>query len=206
MLDQENGDLEIRADAADEVHQALFLVVVQAGRGLVEQQQLGACRERPGPLHPALVAVGQVPRQPVLVVADAHEIQALFGHRMDLGLFQVLARSVQNGPEGADSGPAVHSGHHVLQHGHVLEQAQVLERSSHAFLCDPMGFESHDRLPLEPDVACVGPIEPREAIEDRGLACAVRADEADDGAFLDIEAEPVDDVQPSELQRQIVNV
>jgi len=113
---------------------------------------------------------------------------------------------MQNGPEGADSGPAVHSGHHVLQHGHVLEQAQVLERPSHAFLCDPMGFESHDRLPLEPDVACVGPIEPREAIEDRGLARAVRADEADDGAFLDIEAEPVDDVQPSELQRQIVNV
>ena len=87
----------------DQVHQALFFVVIQAGRGLVEQQQLGARGERPGPLHPALVAVGQVSGQPVLLVADADEIQALFGHLVDFGLFPVLARSTQNSPEGADS-------------------------------------------------------------------------------------------------------
>ena len=68
------------------------------------------------------------------------------------------------------------------------------------------GLSLHDRLALEPDVACVGPVEPGQAIEDRGLAGAVGADEADDGAFLDIEAEAVDDVQPPEAQRQIVNL
>jgi len=44
VFDQEDGDLELLADAPDERHETLFFVEVQTGRGLVEQQQRGPGR------------------------------------------------------------------------------------------------------------------------------------------------------------------
>ncbi len=65
MLDQQNGDVLGIADALDLALQDLDLVVVQAGRRLVEQQQLGARRQRAGKFDPLADRERQRPRHGV---------------------------------------------------------------------------------------------------------------------------------------------
>ena len=59
MLDQQDGDVELVPDAADDLHQLGGLGGVHAGGGLVQQQQLGAGGQGADDLQPALGAVGQ---------------------------------------------------------------------------------------------------------------------------------------------------
>ena len=46
VLDPDHGDAELVLDAQDEAREVLALVAIEAGRGLVEQQQRGLERER----------------------------------------------------------------------------------------------------------------------------------------------------------------
>ena len=57
-------------------------------------------------------------------------------------------------------------------------------------------------LPLEADLAGVGPIEPGDEIEQGGLAGAVRADDADQLAFGEVEIDGVDRGEAAEAPRQ----
>lgn len=60
MLDQQNGKVEFLADPGNEIHQITRLIRVHSGRRLIEQQQLGSGRERPGNLKAALVTIAQI--------------------------------------------------------------------------------------------------------------------------------------------------
>ncbi len=79
-------------------------------------------------------------------------------------------------------GARVHADHHVLEHGHAREQREVLERAADAERGHVMRGVADDRLALEDQVAAVRRVEPAHAVEQRGLARAVRADQPDDVA------------------------
>ena len=68
----------------------------------------------------------------------------------------------------------------VVEHAHAVEQRHVLEGAADAELGDGVARLGQDRAALEQDVARVGDVEPREAVEERGLAGAVGADQAGD--------------------------
>ena len=74
VLDQEQREVEVVAQAADQRPQLLDLLVVEAARRLVEQEQLRAGGERTGELDPLLRAVGKLGR---LVVREAGEADVL---------------------------------------------------------------------------------------------------------------------------------
>src|SRR5690606_41231676 len=63
------------ADPADQVPHLGLLAVVEAGARLVEEQQIRLAGERPGDLHPALLAVRQGPGRAVPVAAQADEVE-----------------------------------------------------------------------------------------------------------------------------------
>ncbi len=54
-----------------------------------------------------------------------------------------------------------------------------------------MARQPEQRHAVERDVAAIALVEPRDAVEERGLAGAVRADQADDAPGRDIEGDPV---------------
>ena len=95
--------------------------------------------------------------------------------------------------------------HDVLEHGQRREEREVLERPPDAERRDAMGRQPEDRAAVEADVASVGRVEAAQAVEERRLAGAVRADEADDGAALDVEAEPVEGDDAAEVNREIAH-
>ena len=63
VLDEEHGQALLLPELGDELGERRGLLRVHARGGLVEQEQLRLGRERAGDLEPALVAVGQVPRE-----------------------------------------------------------------------------------------------------------------------------------------------
>src|SRR3546814_3157038 len=64
----------------------------------------------------------------------------------------------------------------VFRDRHAAEDALDLERSRHAALADLMGFEPGEVVIVEGDGARVRPEEPRDQVEERRLAGAVRID------------------------------
>ena len=68
---------------------------------------------------------------------------------------------------------------HIVEHRHGAEQREVLERAADADLGDAVRRAVEDALPFEQDVAASRRVEAAEAVEQRGLAGAVRADQAE---------------------------
>jgi hypothetical protein len=65
--------------------------------------------------------------------------------------------------------------------------ATKLERTGDTAARQFLGRKAGDRCPIETDLAAVGPVEPGNEIEQGGLAGAVRADDADQFAFGEVE-------------------
>jgi hypothetical protein len=77
-------------------------------------------------------------------------------------------------------------------HGEAAEQARVLERSGQAELCAPLWSALRDVATLEDDLPRVRDEEARDEVEERGLAGAVRSDDADDLALVQLDRHVVD--------------
>jgi hypothetical protein len=88
-------------------------------------------------------------------------------------------------------------------YGGVLEQLDVLERAGDAEARDPVGRHLGDVLILEEDPSRGRAIDPRNQVEDRALAGAVRPDDRQDLALLDREGHRVDRLQATEMKREI---
>ena len=170
VIDQD--DREGPVEGADQVGDADALVRREAGQRLVEQQELGARRERQGDLEQALVAVGQVRRdgpglvgeadggeEPQRLVVQVGEAPAVGEHREAAAMLRL-----RRDP-------------HVLEHRERVEDADDLERARDAQRDDPVGEERGDGRAADPCLATVGGQEPRQEVEEGRLAGAVRADD-----------------------------
>ncbi len=62
------------------------------------------------------------------------------------------------------------------------------------------------RLTLEQDLAFLRRVDPGDHVEERRLAGAVRADDADDLALADDEVEPVEAPEPTEGERDALHL
>ena len=153
---------------------------VHAGRGLVEREELRIGGERPGDLEPALVAVGQVPREVVGALGDADVLEQLEGALFDRPLLATRAGVAQHRAEHAGAGAHVPADHHVLERGEVAEQADVLERPGDAARGDVVRLQAAERLPGERERAAVGRVDAGQHVEERRLAGAVGTDQAVD--------------------------
>ncbi len=67
------------SDVLNDLRQALDLGRIDAGGRLVEQQQARLQRERTGDLQQTLLAVGEVLREFVRALGDAHELEQRHG-------------------------------------------------------------------------------------------------------------------------------
>ena len=93
----------------------------------------------------------------------------------------------------------------VVEHAHVVEQRHVLERPADADFRNGVAGLAEDRASFKEDVAAVGDVEPREAIEERRLAGAVGADEADDLPRRNVKRYAVEGDNAAEAHRDVLN-
>ena len=119
---------------------------------------------------------------------------------------------------------------HVLKHGQLGEQADILEGTGNALVSDhvrrvrnhiavqphvlpgvelfhlAVGKVFHNGLPQEIDLAVGGLIHAGDAVEGRGLAGAVGADQSHDLPLVDIQVQVIDGHNAAELHGHIFNM
>ena len=177
--------------------------------GLVEQQERrlrrGGARDlQPAPVRVREAVCGLVPA--VAYEALAEEREALRGEFPDLALFAAHSRRAQHRAEDARARVAVRGRHDVLDDAHVQEETQRLERPRDTALADLVRLEADEALSFQEDVAGVRPVDARDQVEERRLPRAVRPDDADDLAPIDVDVEVCDDGATAEVERDSLNL
>ena len=104
----------------------------------------------------------------------------------------LVARALRHAPPvgGADE--------HVLEHAHVRERLGDLEGTADPRAAAVLPREAGDVLVVERDPTRVGPIHAGDQIEQRGLAGAVRPDDAQRFSVVQLHAQVVDDLHAAE--------
>ena len=146
---------------------------IDAGGGLVEQQQLGLVQHGGGQRQALLPAARERAGELVRAVGEAEPLQRL-GHP--------LAPPVQ----GVEAGDEVE----VLPDGEILVEAEALGHVADLALDRPRLVD--DVVAEAGAAAAVGRQQAAQHADGRGLAAAVGAEEAADLAALDLDAEVVD--------------
>jgi hypothetical protein len=206
VLDQEDGDVHLLGEPADDTHQVLAHRRRQPDRRLVEQQERRVGGQRPDDLDHALLAAGQIAHELVLERLDAHQRQKLAGavHRLRLGAMRLGQAEHQAEEAAADLG--MKDDQHVFQHRHLAEQAAVLEGPAHAARRDLVRRHAVDALALEADLAGGRAHVAGDDVEQRRLAGAVRPDQRPDFARVGVEGHAGQRLEPGEMHRQVTDL
>jgi hypothetical protein len=172
---------------------------IDAGQGLVEEDDLGTGHERHAEVQELLLAVREIRREAVPEVDDAQVLEKLV---RPSGRLRALTSD-----EPPEQGAVTLLGReqHVLEHSHLREQLDQLERARDPAAMHPVGAEPRDVLALEPDVAAGRAKDPGDAVEQRGLAGSVGADHPEKIARLHAQAHPAQRGKAEELLRQLVD-
>ncbi len=95
--------------------------------------------------------------------------------------------------------PRVEAHHHVLENSHLLEEPDALERAADAPRGDHVRAQADHGPAVDEDLAFLRLLHARDAVEQRRLAAAVGADDAEDLASVHVERDVVDSPQAAEL-------
>src|SRR5258708_2193171 len=95
--------------------------------------------------------------------------------------------------------------HDVLQHAHAPERPDDLEGAAHPCRTDFVGAPADDVPALQQDLALVGPDKTVQQVEQRGLAGAVRSDDAEDFAAHDLDTDVAHRLEAAERFRGIAH-
>src|SRR5262245_47748647 len=173
VLDQQHGLAPI-PKARHGVQQIVEERPVDAGRGLVEEDQRRIRHEHPHELDELLLTIGQVAGVLVRQPSQPHEIEQLAAAAL-----RVLAGAARDDQQ-------------ILERRQLGEHPNELERAADTAPGDLPGPEPVDALAAKAHAARVEPLDPGDAIEQRGLAGAVWADEAVDAPRRQAQRDVVD--------------
>ena len=91
--------------------------------------------------------------------------------------------------------------HHIVLDGHGAEQRQVLKGAADARCGDAVPGDGEQGAAVEHDLPALAGVEPRQAVEQRGLAGAIGPDQARDLPRGDVERDAVERHDAAEMHR-----
>ena len=145
--------LPLVADAPDQRAQPVDLVVVEAARRLVEQQQLRPRRERARKLDALLDAERQIGDAALRDVGQIEEVDQLPGDVASVCSSRLVQGSRSALLRKSRAAERMAADAHVVEHRHGAEQREVLERAADADVGDAMRRPVEDAAAVEQDVA-----------------------------------------------------
>src|SRR5206468_2601334 len=174
VVDEQDAHSVVIADRPHDGRELGHLGLGQAGGRLVEEQEARLRGERARDAEPALVAVGKPPGR--LVTADLQPEQL----QQPRGAPARQARP-RAGAEGGDLD--------VLAYGQTGERPAVLERAREPEAATAVRAPRGDVASLEGHGAGRWKVEASEDVDERGLAGAVRPDQAHDLVAVELEGD-----------------
>ena len=205
MFDQQHGHLALVADAADQVAQHVDLLVVEAAGGLVQQQYLRFGGERARQFDALLGAERQAGNRGMGDVFEVEIAEDFVNAVVDRGLAAANPGQFQRVADDVAIGAGMGADPDVVEHRKIGEQSDVLEGAADADFGDPVRRPRQDALALHQDVAGARLVEPAQAVEERGLAGAVRPDQAEDLALFHVERYAVQRNDAAEHDADVAN-
>jgi hypothetical protein len=189
LVGDEDDGLALGLERPDDLEELLRLLRRQHGRGLVEDENLGAAVERLQDLDALLLRDGN--RLDARVRRDRKA--ELLRQRAD-----ALLRRVH-----VEERPAARLGREddVLRHRHYRYEHEVLVHHAHAPIDRIAGRRDANGLPVQMDLALVGVVEPVEDVHERRLARAVLAEQGVHLALGQLEVDAVVGDHPREALR-----
>jgi hypothetical protein len=167
------------------------LFMVEAAGGLVEQQDFRIGGQCPCELDTLLGAERQAGNGGVRDVFEVKIGEDLVDLGVDRGLGAADPAEFQRVADDIAGGAGVGADAHIVEHREIGKQRYVLEGAADADLGDPVRRPPEDAPAFHQDVAGARLIKPAQAVEQRGLAGAVRSDQAEDLALMHVEGDAV---------------
>ena len=166
------------------------LVRIHPRRGLVEQQEARLRDQRAGDLQPSAVGVGEAVGEVVDAREQAVLEEAQRGEAPRARGLLLVGDPARPGDGTPQPGAlvTVAADQDVLEHRHALEDAARLKGAGDAEGRDLMRRARLEGHAAEEHAALVRDLEAAQAVEERGLAGAVGADEPDDLVLAEREA------------------
>ncbi len=164
-------------DPAQPAAQVLADLGIERPEGLVEEEHAGLDRERAGERDALALAAGELRRVAVGEPRELDQVEEVADPAADLGPARPL-RSL----------PGVEAVGDVVGHAHVLEQRVVLEHEAHGPL---LHGQARGVVALEQDAAAIGEVETGDDAQERRLARARGAEQAEQLAGPHLEVEVV---------------
>ena len=169
MRDHHGRQSELALQLADFDAHLLAQLGVEIGQRLIEQQHVGPENQRAGQRHALLLAAGQLSRQPLAQVLEAHEAQCLGNLRRHLRLRHLAHLEAERD---------------VLGHRQMRKQRVALEHEAGVAL---PGRQRGNVALAQTHAAGRRLDEARHDAQRRRLAAAGRAEQHDEFAIGDVE-------------------
>ena len=206
MFDQRNRRAEFVVHIQDKAAHVLFLLDIHAGHGFIQQQKFGFGGQRTRQFHPLFQPVRQTAHGGLADRLNFQKVDDLF-HDFAVGdLFSLSAAFPDRLRQQTGFHMRQPAGHDVVEHAHPLKQRDVLERARDAKAGNLIGFHRLALFAAKPDLAVLGMIEPRDHVQHRRFARAIRPDDRPDLAFADIKRNVLDRLHPAEPQGDAAHV
>ncbi len=186
VLDHEDRGVKVGGDARDQRADGGRFNGTQTGGRLIEQQQFGFGRQGARQLDRLARAERQAPHRPA---GGRPEVQ-IVDDRVGFALRRALGEAARVGTD-----------EDVLAHRQPVEEGEVLKGARDAPPRDPVRSDPQQVLAAVADLAGCGLVQPRDAVETRGLPGAVGADEPGDAPFGNAEGRIVQCRDPAEADR-----
>jgi hypothetical protein len=164
VLDPNNRDAAA-ANIPDQIYQRHAFVFGEAAGDLVEEQHARLRGERARQLEPLAVEQREGAGESVRLGCEAALVEPFDAARIDLAL--------------ATAGAERRGDHEILEHRHAAERLRNLKRPGDAHAAAAVRRKMRDVDAGKEDAAGVGRQRAAGDAEQRGLACAVRSDDAE---------------------------
>jgi len=177
MRDHHDGRAEVVAHAQDQPVEVGRSDRIEAGGGFVEKKQLGVERHRPRQPGPFAHAAGEFGGHVVAEAAEVDQFELLFDLSGDFG--------------GAFAGVLLQRQRDVFRDGHRAEQRAALigdAEVAHDLKLFRIGG-GDDAAPFDADVPFLRFVKPDDVLEQRTLAAAGAAEDAEHLARLHVEVQ-----------------
>ena len=187
MLDQDDRDAELLANAANQLRQRRRFLIVHPGGRFIQQNQLRMRRHRARNLQFPLLTVRKLGRDMVRHIIQPHVLQEFMRFADRIGFLLAHGFRMEDAAPKPRVQPGMATDENIFQHRHVCKETDILKCAGNPAVDDFMRLLTEERLPVEKNVAAGHGIHAGNHIENRRLPGAVRPDDAEDVALLHAE-------------------
>src|SRR6267154_4446961 len=182
VRDHQHGLAELFHQAVDQLHDFVGAFAIEVAGGLVAKQDGGVGDDGAGDGHALFLSAGELPRIVIHALREANDAEGGFDVLAALGLGEFCEQQRQlDVLKGGEYGDEV---------VHLKDEADMAGAPLGEFVAGHV----RDFVASHGDAAVGGDVQAAKQIEQRSLAGAAGAHEADEVAFVDVEIEALQDL------------